>query len=99
AESVYSFFQEADNRALVRALHEAGVHPKTADRGPRSDKLAGKIFVFTGTLTLFKREDAEEMVKRAGGRASGSVSRNTSYVVAGESAGSKLAKAQDLGVP
>ena len=56
-------------------------------------------FVFTGALTLFTRDEAEKLVKLAGGRASGSVSKSTSYVVAGENAGSKLAKAQELGVP
>jgi DNA ligase (NAD+) len=60
---------------------------------------AGKTFVFTGALTRFTREEAEALVERAGGRAAGSVSRNTSYLVAGERAGSKLVRARELGVP
>lgn len=62
-------------------------------------RFAGKIFVFTGALTLYTRDQAEELVRQAGGTASGSVSKNTSYLVAGEKAGSKLTKAQQLGVP
>jgi DNA ligase (NAD+) len=99
AKSVAEFFADPDSRAMVERLQEAGVKPKASDAAPQSDKLAGKTFVFTGALTLFTRDDAEKRVKQAGGRASGSVSKSTSYVVAGENAGSKLAKAQELGVP
>jgi len=99
AESVAEFFADPANRAMVERLLEAGVNPKCSDSAPRSDRFAGRTFVFTGALTLFTREDAERTVKQLGGRASGSVSKSTSYVVAGEKAGSKLAKAQELGVP
>jgi len=85
--------------SILDKLHDAGVRPTANGSAPVSDQFAGKIFVFTGTLTRLKRDEAEEMVKQRGGRASGSVSKQTSYVVAGESAGSKLAKAQELGVP
>jgi DNA ligase (NAD+) len=99
AESVAEFFGDPENRAMVERLVAAGVNPTGSESAPRSDRFAGKTFVFTGALTLFTREEAELLVKQAGGRASGSVSKATSYVVAGEKAGSKLAKAQELGVP
>ncbi|HZT44303.1 MAG TPA: NAD-dependent DNA ligase LigA [Chthonomonadaceae bacterium] len=99
AESVVAFFGDEANREAIRKLKEAGVEPETHADAPQSDALAGKTFVFTGTLPTLKREEAETMVKRLGGRAGGSVSKQTSYVVAGEEAGSKLTKAQELGVP
>ncbi len=99
AESIHAFFEDDANRALLKSLADVGVKPEAHAGAPASDEFAGKTFVFTGTLTRFKREEAEAIVKRMGGRASGSVSKNTTFVVAGESAGSKLAKAQELGVP
>jgi DNA ligase (NAD+) len=99
AESIYEFFQDADNRSTVERMVAAGLRPQASDAQARSDRFAGKTFVFTGALTLFTRESAELTVKQNGGRASGSVSKSTSYVVAGEGAGSKLEKAQKLGVP
>ena len=98
AESIFAFFQEDANRALLAKLKDCGVAPTASDAVPRSDEFAGKVFVFTGTLTKFKREDAEKTVKQRGGRAGSSVSKQTTYVVAGENAGSKLTKAQELGV-
>jgi DNA ligase (NAD+) len=99
AESIASFFADNDNRHLIERLTAAGVCPQTAEFVPQSDRFAGQTFVFTGTLTQLTREEAEARVKRLGGRASGSVSKNTAFVVAGAGAGSKLAKAQQLGVP
>jgi DNA ligase (NAD+) len=99
AESIAEFFGDEENQSLVERLLEAGVKPTAPENAPQTDKFAGKTFVFTGSLTLFTRESAEGTVKQNGGRASGSVSKSTSYVVAGEKAGSKLAKAQELGVP
>ncbi len=99
AESIAAYFCDEDNRQMVEDLRAAGVTPKEAEGAPKSDLLAGKTFVFTGTLTKFSREEAERTAKQAGARVSGSVSKNTSYVVAGANAGSKLAKAQELGVP
>ena len=66
---------------------------------PTADTLTGKTFVLTGTLSSLGRKEAEEAIARLGGKASGSVSKKTSYVVAGEDAGSKLRKAQELGIP
>ncbi|MBM3465496.1 MAG: NAD-dependent DNA ligase LigA, partial [Armatimonadetes bacterium] len=99
ARSVHFFFGQEKNRELVARLAEAGVRMKS-DKAPRAGgvPLAGKTFVFTGKLERFKREDAEVLVKSLGGRAAGSVSAKTSYVVAGDDAGSKLEKARLLNV-
>jgi DNA ligase (NAD+) len=99
AESIAASFADEPTRQLLQKLKAVGVQPQEDDRAPKSNEWAGKTFVFTGTLTRFTREDAEKMVKQRGGRASGSVSKQTSYVVAGDKAGSKLTKAQELGVP
>ena len=98
AESVAAFFGLEEARLLLEKLHAAGVEAQGDDAAPISDHFAGNIFVFTGGLVNRPREEAEALVKRLGGRASGSVSKQTSYVVAGEGAGSKLAKALQLGV-
>ena len=98
AESVASFFGLEETRQTLSKLKAMGVVAEGDDSAPVSDYFAGKSFVFTGSLTKRTREDAELVVKRLGGRASGSVSKQTSYVVAGDTAGSKLAKAQQLGV-
>ena len=99
AESIRAFFDEPRNQQTLTKLQAAGVRPQTHSNAPQSDRFASKSFVFTGTLTRLKREEAEAMVKRMGGRAGSSVSRQTSYLVAGDEAGSKLTKAQQLGVP
>ena len=98
AESVESFFRSPRNLEILRQLGEAGVVPETEERragGP----LSRKTFVFTGSLVRFSRKEAQERVERLGGRAAGSVSKKTDYVVAGEEAGSKLDRARQLGVP
>lgn len=97
AESIVDFFLEPRNRNVLQKLCMAGVKPRveTVEAGAT---LSGKTFVFTGTLKSSTREEAEEKVRRLGGKAAGSVSRNTSFVVAGTEAGSKLRKAQELGV-
>ena len=99
AESVAAFFALDENQEMLRKLAAAGVTAQGDESAPVSDHFAGKNFVFTGTLTQRTREDAESLVRKLGGRASGSVSKQTTYVVAGEAAGTKLAKAQTLGVP
>jgi DNA ligase (NAD+) len=99
AESIAAWFADPRNQRTLDKLDQAGVHPTAHGAAPRSDQFAGKTFVFTGTLNKLKRDEAEMMVKQRGGRASGSVSRQTSYVIAGDSAGTKLVKAQVLGVP
>ncbi len=98
AESIETFFQEDDNRGIIEKLRAAGV-TMTAPEGPaRMSTLAGTTWVFTGTLSKMSRAQAQELVKERGGKATGSVSRSTDYVVAGLEAGSKLEKARELGV-
>jgi len=99
AREVTEFFKREQNRHVIEKLRAAGVKTEADNVTPRSDKLAGQIFVFTGELKQFTREEAEALVRQMGGRATGSVSKATSYVVAGPGAGSKLQKAQGLGVP
>jgi DNA ligase (NAD+) len=100
AESVAFFFQQAPNRAVLDRLQAAGVD-LTAPLAPREPVgiLAGKTFVLTGTLPNLTREDATELIVAAGGKVASAVSKKTSYVVAGEEAGSKLAKAESLEIP
>lgn len=95
--SIREFFANERNQALVERLRELGLK-MTAEKKQRSSELAGMTFVLTGTLPTLSREEAKARIEAAGGKVSGSVSKKTSYVVAGEEAGSKLAKAQELGV-
>jgi DNA ligase (NAD+) len=98
AAAVHEFFAEERNRKLIERLRKAGL-TFTAERRKRSAKLEGMTFVLTGTLPTLSRDEAKERIEAAGGRVSGSVSKKSSYVVAGEEAGSKLDKARDLKVP
>jgi DNA ligase (NAD+) len=98
SEAILEFFSRPANRELVKRLGKAGV-VMTAEKKQRSDQLAGLTFVLTGTLPNLTREDAKEKIEAAGGKTAGSVSKKTSYVVAGEEAGSKLDKARELKVP
>jgi len=98
AQAIVEFFAEEKNRELVKQLARAGVE-MTAEKRVTTSTLEGLTFVLTGTLPTLTREAAKEMIEAAGGRVSGSVSKKTSYLVAGEEAGSKLDKAQSLGVP
>jgi DNA ligase (NAD+) len=97
AESIVEFFQEPKNRGLVRQLQDLGLR-LTGTRKQRGTKLAGKTFVLTGMLPHLTRDEAKKMIEDAGGRVSGSVSKKTDFVVAGDDAGSKLDKAKELGV-
>jgi DNA ligase (NAD+) len=98
AESVSAFFGNDESLELLAKLKRAGVTAETSGSQSRSNQFDGMTFVFTGTLEHFSREEGETQVKVRGGRASSSVSKQTSYVVAGSSAGSKLEKARTLGV-
>jgi len=98
AGSIRRFFADPEERELVRKLKEAGVLSGERKTGAGPQTLAGKTFVFTGALESFSRERAGEMIRERGGRVSGSVSRKTDFVVAGENAGSKYTRAQKLGV-
>jgi len=98
AASITEFFSEAANRNLIKKLHTAGVRPTVEKREVKSQKLAGKSFVFTGGLANRSREEAGELVLQHGGKVSGSVSKKTDYVVVGTDPGSKYEKAKELGV-
>jgi DNA ligase (NAD+) len=95
--SVANWFSDPKNRSLLERLEKHIKVKKLA--APAKGPLTGQTVVVTGTLPTLSREEAEALVKKAGGKTSSSVSKNTSFVVAGENPGSKLAKAQELGVP
>jgi DNA ligase (NAD+) len=97
AQSICTFFANRDNLEVIRRMLEAGVNP-TVELKKVGGRFTGKTFVFTGGLSRFTREEAQRLVEAEGGTAVGSVSKKTGYVVAGEDAGSKLAKARELGV-
>jgi DNA ligase (NAD+) len=99
AQSIYNFFQDINNKNMIYDMLESGLvveDEKTARA--EGSPASGKTFVVTGTLSRFSRQEAEEAIKKRGGRAAGSVSKKTDYVVAGESPGSKIDKARELGV-
>ncbi len=98
AESIRAWFAEPQSQHLISRLREAGVNFES-HREITDNRFAGKTFVLTGALTMFTREEATEKIELFGGKASGSVSKKTSFVVAGENAGSKLRKANELGIP
>ncbi len=98
AQSIYEWFRQDQSRHLIRRLREAGLNFESK-RVITDTRLAGKTVVLTGTLSRFTREEATEKIELLGGKASGSVSRKTSFVVAGENAGSKERKARELGIP
>ncbi len=98
AASIVEFFSEAANRQLIKKLNKLGVHPTAEKRKLKSDKFAGKSFVFTGGLANRSREEAGEIVQQHGGKVSGSVSKKTDYAVVGTDPGSKYEKAKELGV-
>ena len=98
SQAILEFFADKENRDLVKRLADAGVD-MTAEKKQRSAQLAGLTFVLTGTLPTLTRDQAKAMIEASGGKTAGSVSKKTSYVVAGEEAGSKLDKARELKIP
>jgi DNA ligase (NAD+) len=99
AQSVYEWFRQTDSQTLISQLRELGLQlamEQTVPVGPQP--LAGKTFVITGTLPTLKRDEAKALIEQAGGQVTGSVSKKTDYLLAGEEAGSKLDKAQALGI-
>jgi DNA ligase (NAD+) len=99
AESVHAFFQQPHNREVIEQLRACGVHwPEGEPEAQAPKRLSGKTVVLTGTLPTLSRDEAKEMLEAAGAKVAGSVSKKTDYVVAGAEAGSKLEKAQALGV-
>lgn len=97
AQSVYNAFHEEHMIELIKRLKECGINTKY-EKIQIDDRFAGKTFVLTGTLPTLKRSEAKALIEKYGGKASGSVSKKTDYVLAGEEAGSKLDKAQQLGI-
>lgn len=98
ASSITEYFADEENRCFVNRLLEAGVHPQMHMQEDAGTLFEGLTFVLTGTLPTLSRAQAQEMIRKNGGKATGSVSKKTSIVLAGESAGSKLDKARELGV-
>ena len=100
ARSLHQWFGDSRNHRLIERLRVAGLnfHSALYQDAARVGPFAGKVFVLTGTLPNLKREEAAAMIEARGGKVSSSVSKNTHFVVAGEEAGSKLVKAQKLGV-
>jgi len=97
AESIVNFFSDTSNQRVVQECMKSGIQFAAVEKIKES-KFSGKTFVFTGSLEKFTRSDAQSMVEKLGARASGSVSSNTDYLVAGPGAGSKLKKAEELNV-
>ena len=99
AECILKYFASEKNQEIIARLKEAGVNMEMPEAEEMGDLLAGMTIVVTGTLPTLGRKEAQELIEKNGGKAAGSVSKKTSYVLAGENAGSKLTKAQDLGIP
>lgn len=97
ADSIYNFFKQDQTIDLINKLKTAGVNMELQEES-KDERFAGKTFVLTGTLEKYTREEAQDIIEKFGGKTSSSVSKKTSYVLAGEEAGSKLVKAQNLGV-
>ena len=98
ARYIRQWLESPQSQDLLARLREAGVN-MTSHQEKVDDRFAGQTFVLTGTLEKFTRDEAAAMIEQRGGKASGSVSKKTTYVVAGENAGSKLRKAQELNIP
>ena len=98
AESVFEFFAQPQTQDLINRLKNYGLNMEALEEESTDLRFDGKIFVLTGALDKFSRKEAEEIIERFGGKTSSSVSKKTSYVLAGEDSGSKLTKAQELGV-
>jgi DNA ligase (NAD+) len=98
AESIFQFFREPRNRELVERLRAVGLQFEYQSTRPKGGPLKGSTFVLTGTLPNLSREEAKAKIEAAGGKVASAVSRKTTYVVAGDDAGSKLDKARELGI-
>ncbi len=99
SKAIYEYFRDAGNADIIHRLEKAGVNMELQDTGVVDSRLAGKTIVVTGTLPTLSRSEAKALIEAHQGKAAGSVSKKTAYVLAGEAAGSKLAKAQELGIP
>ena len=99
AECILDYFASEKNQKILERLREYGLTMELAEDDTVGDLLAGLTIVVTGTLPNLGRKEAQELIEKNGGKAAGSVSKKTSYVLAGENAGSKLTKAEQLGIP
>ncbi|MGF1539420.1 MAG: NAD-dependent DNA ligase LigA [Pleurocapsa sp.] len=99
AQSVFEWLRIPENQALIASLQRAGLQFSQSGVSAKNERLTGQTFVITGTLPTLKRQTAKELIERSGGKVTGSVSNKTNYLVVGEEAGSKLAKAEKLGIP
>ncbi|MBR3134808.1 MAG: NAD-dependent DNA ligase LigA [Clostridia bacterium] len=98
ADSIYTFFREEQTIDLVHRLENSGVNMTSLEEESDDDRFSGMTFVLTGTLNKYSRNEASDIIEKMGGKTSGTVSKKTTYVLAGEQAGSKLTKAQNLGI-
>ncbi|MCF6364539.1 MAG: NAD-dependent DNA ligase LigA, partial [Gammaproteobacteria bacterium] len=99
ANSIYTFFRQAHNRQVIDKLIAAGIHwPKIVVKKPATLPLAGKVIVLTGTLQGLSRPEAKQRLQALGAKVTGSVSKNTDWVIAGEAAGAKLKKAREFNI-
>ena len=98
AQSLVKFFESEQTKDLISRLKEAGVNTESEKQDIVDNRFEGKTFVLTGTLPTLSRNEATEIIERFGGKASSSVSKKTDYVLVGEEAGSKLTKAESLGI-
>lgn len=98
AKSIYEFFEQEQTKDLLNKLATAGVNMADKEETIKDKRFVGKTFVLTGSLEKYTRDEASKIIESFGGKTSSSVSKKTSYVLAGEEAGSKLVKAQELGV-
>ena len=98
AKSVYDFFSQSQTKDLILKFKEYGINMEEKEDENTDNRFDGMVFVLTGGLENYSRKEAEEIIEKFGGKTSSSVSKKTTYVLAGEDAGSKLTKAQNLGV-
>ena len=99
AKSVYDFFSQEQTKDLINRLKQYGVNTENKNNENNDNRFEGMVFVLTGGLENYSRKEAEEIIENFGGKTSSSVSKKTTYVIAGESSGSKLNKANELGIP
>ena len=98
ANSIKEFFAQEQTQDLIQKLKEAGVNLRAKEKENIDNRFEGKTFVLTGTLTQYTRGEASNLIEQLGGKTTSTVSKKTNYVLAGEEAGSKLTKAQNLGI-
>ena len=98
ANNIIEFFAQEQTKDIIKRLKDLGVNMESMQEENIDNRFEGKVFVLTGALSKYNRKEAEDLIEKYGGKTSSSVSKKTTYVLAGEDAGSKLTKAQELGV-